>query len=174
MPWLICASTPVGTIRSGLWHECQESKDLVSFVFSVTLPGAVPFGSSGALTGISGNRLAAQRNFSCPGKQLFTRGWSLYRMSTWFQAEESVQSSVSLGYIDNQPIASPSATPPRRIVTGWNNLLLNKIFRPYFLGFSGLALAVALWGYGYKLSPLSSPSRTGPANHRCKTLDRAA
>ena len=32
------------------------------------------------------------------------------------------------------------------------------MFRPYFLEFSGLALAVALWGFGYKLSRYRHPA----------------
>ena len=59
------------------------------------------------------------------------------------------------------PMASPSTAPPRRIVAGWKSCFWSRIYRPHFLGFSGLALAVALWGFGYKLSlyhPHPAPS----------------
>lgn len=56
------------------------------------------------------------------------------------------------GTLTVAPLASPSTAPPRRIVAGWRSILWNHIYRPHFLGFSGLALAVALWGFGYKLS----------------------
>lgn len=37
-------------------------------------------------------------------------------------------------------------------MTGWTRRLWNQLYRPYLLGFGGLAFAVALWGFGYKLS----------------------
>lgn len=49
-------------------------------------------------------------------------------------------------------VIAPKAVPRPKMVAGPIGGLWHKFYRPYLLGFSGLALAVALWGFGYKLS----------------------
>jgi hypothetical protein len=96
----------------------------------------------------------------------FSPGHKLVRAPRDFSRSESSMMVVSVarrqkGLFDTMSAGSPSTILPQAVqkiealpidhaVT--QSVPAKRVFRPCALGFIGLAIAVALWGFGYKLS----------------------